>query len=297
MKPNIKFKRQSDEFWAYVRIISDITHYSTRKSNSTISEIKAHPAQEIISRLKLKNIAIDPVMLQLLVDYFLYRKKVLENIAEPCLMDVDESKNLYLQQLSHHKSLYGEPESPQPLNKQSGKKKRPAYFTGQINLLTEEALIKFNSKYHTHITCDYDPRKLTYFSDDNNYLITALSRRFDGAIPAIQNPFSIWEIKEYYYTTTFGSRISDGVYETQLDGHEIKDAHAALKRHISHNFLIDSHRTWWGSGKSYLCRIIDALNMGIVDQVMFGKEIYYSWPSYINNICTQIYDLSKKSKD
>lgn len=81
----------------------------------------------------------------------------------------------------------------------------------------------------------------------------------------------VWEIKEYYYTTTFGSRISDGVYETQLDGFEMKNV--AEPRPL-HNFLIDSHRTWWTMGKSYLCRIVDALNMGLVDEVVFGKEVY-----------------------
>ena len=37
------------------------------------------------------------------------------------------------------------------------------------------------------------------------------------------NPIAIWEIKEYYYTTTFGSRIADGVYETPLDGMELEE--------------------------------------------------------------------------
>jgi hypothetical protein len=39
--------------------------------------------------------------------------------------------------------------------------------------------------------------------------------------PGTVNPIAIWEIKEYYYTTTFGSRVADGVYETLLDGMEL----------------------------------------------------------------------------
>lgn len=31
------------------------------------------------------------------------------------------------------------------------------------------------------------------------------------------------EIKEYYYTTTFGSRVAGGVYETLLDGMELDE--------------------------------------------------------------------------
>lgn len=63
---------------------------------------------------------------------------------------------------------------------------------------------------------------LSYVLNVNKELEGIMSRRFDGAFPSTINPILIWEIKEYYYTTTFGSRIADGVYETQLDGYEIK---------------------------------------------------------------------------
>ena len=68
--------------------------------------------------------------------------------------------------------------------------------------------------------CDYDPRALTTITRDAMPLRT-LARRVDGAFPTAVNPISIWEIKEYYYTTTFGSRVADGVYETLLDGMEL----------------------------------------------------------------------------
>ena len=40
------------------------------------------------------------------------------------------------------------------------------------------------------------------------------------------NPIAVWELKEYYYTTTFGSRVADGIYETLLDGMELEDMRA-----------------------------------------------------------------------
>ena len=49
----------------------------------------------------------------------------------------------------------------------------------------------------------------------------------DGGFPSITNPLAIWEVKEYYYTTTFGSRVADGVYETLLDGMEIEELEAS----------------------------------------------------------------------
>ena len=115
------------------------------------------------------------------------------------------------------------------------------------------------------------------------------SRRFDGAIPSLNSPVSIWEIKEYYYTTTFGSRIADGVYETQLDGYEVK---TTIGFKPIHNFLIDGYSTWWLKGKSYLCRIIDTLNMGLVNEVIFGNEIYSLWPQRVKEFCEKQYQRS-----
>lgn len=47
---------------------------------------------------------------------------------------------------------------------------------------------------------------------------------------------------------------------------------------VKHVYLIDAHYTWWIQGKSYLCRIIDMINMGLADEVLFGKEVVDRWP-------------------
>ena len=47
--------------------------------------------------------------------------------------------------------------------------------------------------------------------------LRTLARRIDGAFPSAVNPVAVREIKEYYHTTAFGSRVADGVYETQID--------------------------------------------------------------------------------
>ncbi|WP_199740755.1 DUF7687 domain-containing protein, partial [Flavobacterium bomense] len=69
------------------------------------------------------------------------------------------------------------------------------------------------------------------------------------------------------------SRVADGVYETQLDGYELNEVREHLGRKIHHCLMIDDHNTWWGMGKSYLCRICDMLHMGLVTEVIFGKEV------------------------
>lgn len=42
--------------------------------------------------------------------------------------------------------------------------------------------------------------------------------------------------------------------------------------------MVDAHSTWWVKGRSYLCRIIDMLHMGCVDEVLFGKEVATKLP-------------------
>jgi hypothetical protein len=37
-------------------------------------------------------------------------------------------------------------------------------------------------------------------------------------------------------------------------------------------------RSWWIKGRSYLCRIIDMLHMGYVDEVLFGEEVVFRLP-------------------
>ena len=95
------------------------------------------------------------------------------------------------------------------------------------------------------------------------------------------NPIAVWEIKEYYYTTTFGSRVADGVYESLLDGMELEELREQEKIDVKHYLMVDSHDTWWECGRSYLCRIMDMLHMGYVDEVLFGREIRERMPAIV----------------
>ncbi len=111
--------------------------------------------------------------------------------------------------------------------------------------------------------------------------LRTLARRVDGAFPSAVNPVAVWEIKEYYYTTTFGSRVADGVYETLLDGMELEELREHEKIDVKHYLMVDAHYTWWDCGKSYLCRIIDMLHMGYVDEVLFGREVVAEMPRIV----------------
>ena len=95
------------------------------------------------------------------------------------------------------------------------------------------------------------------------------------------NPIAVWEIKEYYYTTTFGSRVPDGVYESLLDGMELEEIRETEQIDIKHYLMVDAHYTWWDCGRSYLCRIFDMMHMGYVDEVLFGREVAERLPSLV----------------
>ena len=161
--------------------------------------------------------------------------------------------------------------------------KQIAYFTSIINILAEQTIREITNDNHS-LGFDDDPRGLVYIRDENGRIIGASSRRFDGAYPSIQNPSIVWEIKEYYYATTFGSRVADGVYETQLDGYEFNDVFNRTGYKAYHILFVDAYRTWWIQGKSYLCRLVDALNSGAIDELIIGKEVFKRWPEILHEL-------------
>jgi hypothetical protein len=213
-----------------------------------------------------------------LIDYFSERARLLENTVEPRLMDAERASKLF-------KKLRNElkPTCPIPMNKQKGEKKAEAFLTGIINMLIE--------KHAEGKTCDYDPRELTAITRDGQPVRT-LARRVDGAFPSTINPIAVWEVKEYYYTTTFGSRVADGVYESLLDGMELEELREHEQIDVRHYLMVDAHFTWWTCGKAYLCRLVDMLHMGYVDEILFGDEVVDELPRIVN----EWVELSKKRR-
>lgn len=289
MEANPKFLNLPKSFWATVRSISQSIGYTVRGSGQvkvpTINEIK-----NAFIKLNLNSDAIiqngnETQLAKDLIGYYKYRAEILNDYVEPRLMDAVLLKDKEGNKLNQNgnkteraKVTFEElknnlnPSCPLPMNKQKGEKKSHAYFTGMINMLIEK-----NKK---DFICDYDPRQLTTITMNGSPLRT-LARRVDGAFPSIVNPTAIWEIKEYYYTTTFGSRVADGVYETLLDGMELEELYGQENIKVLHYLMIDSHYTWWKCGKSYLCRIIDMLHMGYVSEVLFGYEIIERLPEIV----------------
>jgi hypothetical protein len=75
--------------------------------------------------------------------------------------------------------------------------------------------------------------------------------------------------------------VGSGVYETLLDGMELEELLDEERIECEHILIADSRYTWWECGRSYLCRIIDMLNMGYVDEVLFGIEVVERLPKLV----------------
>ena len=269
MEADPRFISQPLAFWANVRLVSQSAGYTERGAN----RVKALELDEIVMALRDAKLGQRHVVKEdgqctpfgiSLLEYFNHRAHVLNQLVEPRLMNVDEARNTF-EQLREQL----QPTCPIPMNKQRGEKRAPAYFTGIVNMLIEANA--------DGLPCDYDPRSLTAVTRDG-LPIRTMARRLDGAFTGPVDLVAVWEIKEYYYTTTFGSRVADAIYETQLDGMELMELHKAERIKIDHCLFVDSHFSWWGQGKSYLCRLIDLLHMGLVDEVLFGTEVTQRLP-------------------
>jgi hypothetical protein len=217
-----------------------------------------------------------------LIEYFAYRAKVLNTKVKRHLMTAEEAKKRFQKRFDKYK-----PNCPIPSNKQKGDKSGPAYMTGLVNMLIE--------KHLGGRDCNYNPQKLTTITRDG-LPVRTLARRVDGAFPGTLNPVAIWEIKEYYYTSTFGSRIADGVYESLLDGMELEELRVEKGIDVKHYLMVDGRDAWWDDGKSYLCRLIDMLHMGHADEVLFGKEVETRLPKIVPTWITALEARAKEPR-
>lgn len=269
MKPIDKFLRKPKSFWASVRSLSQQIGYSKKEAIiiPTVQEMADAFDDLGLDATKILAGGRPTPLAEELHEYFAARAKDLMEIAEPNLMSAEEAK-------AEFDALFSElkPTCPIPLNKQKGEKKAEAFLTALVNMMIEA--------HAQGMDCNFDPRELTTLTRDGEPLRT-LARRVDGAFPTAVNPIAVWEIKEYYYTTTFGSRVADGVYETLLDGMELEELREHENIDVKHYLMVDAYFTWWNCGKAYLCRMFDMLHMGYVDEILFGREVITEMPRIV----------------
>ena len=266
MKADPRFADLPKSFWASVKTLSQCVGYAKegRILTPSIGRLcEAFDDLQLDSSALFRNGAATDLGGRLEA-YFRYRSEVLHEVAEPNLMDAARAKREFAALRARNSN-----NCPMPMNKQSGEMKDHNFLTGLVNMTIEDNI--------GGLRCDFDPRELTTITAGGAPVRT-LSRRVDGAFPGPVNPIAIWEIKEYYYTTTFGSRIADGVYESLLDGLELEELRHSESVEVEHYLMVDAYDTWWKMGKSYLCRMVDMVNMGYVDEVLFGAEVITELP-------------------
>lgn len=269
MRPQERFLKKPKDFWASVRSLSQQLGYSAG------DRILVHSAKEMSLAfhqldLDCTKIIYNGQSTELAVEleaYFQARADALEKVAEPNLMTAEQAKAEF-EAMRKSRDFT----CPIPMNKQKGTKRAESFLTAIVNMQIEA--------HSSGANCDYDPRKLTTVTRDGQPIRT-LARRVDGAFPSTTNPVAVWEVKEYYYTTTFGSRVADGVYETLLDGMELEELREHEGINVKHYLMIDAYYTWWKCGKAYLCRMFDMLHMGYVDEVLFGREAISEMPRIV----------------
>ena len=272
-----QFQGMDASFWAFVKYISENLGYTERGEGV----VKKYPISEIKALCRERGINASEDIIINAAQYSKMRADLLNRFAESMLMDAETASEEFRNWEMLHR--VGNYYCKLPLNKQKGAMKQVAFFTAIINIIAEKTIREITGNTRS-LGFDDDPRGLAYVWDDNGRIIGASSRRFDGAYPSIESPKLVWEIKEYYYATTFGSRVADGVYETQLDGFEFKELYDRTGRKVYHVLFIDAYRTWWVQGKSYLCRLVDAMNSGVVDEVIVGREVLTRWPELLRTI-------------
>ncbi len=272
-----EFQDKDQTFWAFIKFISEKMGYSVRGSEI----VNSYPAEKVKQVCYDSGITVTDSLAEDVALYSEMRAELLNCKVKPSLMNAVEARTEY----ERWKALYEKNyfRCKLPLNKQKGAMKQVAYFTAIINIIAEKTIFEETNNKDV-VGFDDDPRSLSYILDEKGQIIAASSRRFDGAYPSVINPKLVWEIKEYYYATTFGSRIADAVYETQLDGHEFRDVFDRTGNKVYHVLFADAYRTWWVQGKSYLCRLVDILNSGLVDEVIIGREVVDRWPELLRSI-------------
>ncbi len=273
MIPNPDFHLRPRGFWAHVRLVSETLGYSPR--GKKVRTLRRFTQEEVLTCIEERGLGREHLyrddaptkLLNEVVTYLNFRADTLTNEVRPNLMNKVEARSEFERLVKLHN-----PKCYLPMNKQKGAKKHHNYLGCMVNILTEAELGNGNF--------DDNPRGLVAVTK-NNEPLRVFSRWMDGAFPSITNPKAIWEVKEYYGTTTFGSRVADGVYETMLDGEEVNELETAESIDIKHYLIVDDHFTWWDCGRSYLCRIFDMIHMGLVDEAVFGKEVLTRWSTIV----------------
>ncbi len=129
---------------------------------------------------------------------------------------------------------------------------------------------------------DKAPNRRCVWLVNNQLHVTA--RNLDGAIPSLDSPEIVWEIKEYWGKTAGGSKMSDAVYECALVGRELRDfEERSGAPRVQHVVFLDG-KDQWASRKSDLKRFIDLFHQGLIDHLFVGRDVETEWKVFLTSL-------------
>jgi hypothetical protein len=117
-----------------------------------------------------------------------------------------------------------------------------------------------------------------------NHQLHVTARNLDGAIPSLDSPKLVWEIKEYWGKTAGGSKMSDAVYECALVGRELRDFEERSGASVVPHVVFLDGKEQWASRKSDMKRFIDLFHQGIIDYLVVGREVETEWEPLLKKL-------------
>ena len=215
-----------------------------------------------VGKIKLK---LEADVAALLLEYLDFRKAIW-NTGEKLLRTEEEAK-------AYCKKQFNElPKTTQTRNLDHHQSSKAMVLT--TTRLTEAVCAELG------VTVEPNPQRRCVWVANDQLHVTA--RNLDGAIPGLVEPFLVWEIKEYWGTTSGGSKMSDAVYECALVGRELRDFEKRTKLHVEHAVLLDG-KAQWTARKSDLLRFYDLYFQGLIDILIVGREIETEWQPVVRS--------------
>lgn len=135
------------------------------------------------------------------------------------------------------------------------------------------------------VSLNANPQRRAIWLTDAGLHVSA--RNLDGAVPGLENPLIVWEVKEYWGKTSGGSKMSDAVYECQLVGRELREYEQRSPTRIAHIVFVDG-RDQWRSRKSDLLRFVDLFHQDLIDYLIVGNEVEDEWESVLSHLLSRI---------
>ncbi|NOX99880.1 MAG: hypothetical protein GXP30_09150 [Verrucomicrobia bacterium] len=253
----------SHEFWSLVRYYRSLR----LRGEDSIADFLGSLKNETGLPKQTTKFPIDPQLIDMLELYITDSKSLL--VSALGILRLEEGALAYCRKM---KFLVGKTATKNQSHHQSSKTLIAAVSGVAAKVCKSEG-----------VDVNLDPQRRAIWFSDQGLHVSA--RNLDGAIPSLENPRAIWEIKEYWGKTKGGSKMSDAVYECHLVGLELRMFEATSGAHIEHIVFVDG-KEQWEHRKSDLLRFIDLHQQGLIDHLFVGSEVETDWPKLVKKIAS-----------